>query len=77
MQQNNLNLQWDKGAALIGVVSLGLMLLWDQTPLKKWILPSALLAVVCAVIINALWVIMRSTWAIDRANLIQLPQPLG
>ncbi|KAB0625114.1 sulfate permease [Acinetobacter gandensis] len=73
VQQNNLNLQWDKGAALIGVVSLGLMLLWDQTPLKKWILPSALLAVVCAVIINALWVIMRSTWAIDSANLIQLP----
>lgn len=73
LQQNNLNVQWDKGAALIGVVSLGIMLLWDQTPLKKWILPSALLAVVCAVLINASWVIMRSTWAIDSGNLIQLP----
>lgn len=73
LQQNDLNVQWDKGAALIGVVSLGIMLLWDQTPLKKWILPSALLAVVCAVLINASWVIMRSTWAIDSGNLIQLP----
>ncbi|ENX50485.1 hypothetical protein F943_00352 [Acinetobacter ursingii NIPH 706] len=76
-QINQILLQFDQGAMLIGVVSLLLILAWDSSPLKKWVLPSALIAVVVAGLLNYLLVYLQSSWAIQPENLIQLPNLLS
>ena len=63
----------DAGAALIGLFSLLLILMWDCSPLKKYNIPSALVAVVLAAGINYLLVATQSPWAVSTSNLIQLP----
>ena len=63
----------DAGAALIGLFSLLLILMWDCSPLKKYNIPSALMAVVLAAGINYLLVATQSPWAVSTSNLIQLP----
>ena len=63
----------DAGAALIGLFSLLLILMWDCSPLKKYNIPSALMAVVLAAGINYLLVVTQSSWAVSTSNLIQLP----
>ncbi|MDQ1208930.1 carbonic anhydrase [Acinetobacter baylyi] len=68
--------QIDLGAMLIGFLSLLLILAWDSSPLKKWVLPSALIAVVAAALLNYLLVYFQSPWAIQPDNLIQLPKIL-
>lgn len=67
----------DEGAALIGILSLLLMLVWDGTKLKKLPLPSALLAVVFAGVLNFVFVKLGSNFAVTEQNLIRLPQILG
>ena len=69
--------QVDTGAALIGLLSLVLMLAWDSSPLKKLTLPSALMAVVLAALVNFVLVQTGSAWAIQTENLIQLPHLLS
>lgn len=66
----------DKGAALIGLLSLFLILAWDSSPLKKLVLPSALVAVVAAALLNFILMSMGSPLAVQNHNLIQLPNLL-
>ena len=63
----------DVGAALIGVLSVALILLWDQTPLKKLPLPSALIAVVFAGVLNWILIQSGSSLAVGDQHLIDLP----
>lgn len=63
----------DVGAAMIGVLSVALILLWDQTPLKKLQLPSALVAVVFAGVLNWLLIQFGSSFAVGNQHLIDLP----
>lgn len=63
----------DVGAALIGVLSVALILLWDQTPLKKLPLPSALIAVVFAGVLNWILIQTGSSLAVGDQHLIDLP----
>ncbi|PVZ85264.1 sulfate permease [Serratia sp. S1B] len=63
----------DVGAAVIGVLSVALILLWDQTPLKKLQLPSALVAVVFAGVLNWLLIQAGSSFAVGDQHLIDLP----
>ncbi len=66
----------DKGAALIGLLSLFLILAWDSSPLKKLVLPSALVAVVAAALLNFILMLIGSPLAVQDHNLIQLPNLL-
>lgn len=67
---------FDLGAALIGLLSLFLILVWDSSPLKKLTLPSALIAVVLAAGLNFILISIGSPWAVQTDNLIQLPNIL-
>ncbi|NUF53619.1 bifunctional SulP family inorganic anion transporter/carbonic anhydrase, partial [Acinetobacter seifertii] len=67
---------FDAGAALIGLLSLFLILAWDNSPLKKLAIPSALIAVVIAAVLNFVLMNMGSPWAVQTNNLIQLPNIL-
>ncbi|WP_286731727.1 SulP family inorganic anion transporter [Acinetobacter sp. UBA1297] len=66
----------DKGAALIGLLSLFLILAWDSSSLKKLVLPSALVAVVAAALLNFILMLIGSPLAVQNHNLIQLPNLL-
>ena len=68
--------KFDAGAALIGLLSLFLILAWDSSPLKKLALPSALIAVVLAAGFNFVLISIGSSWAVQSNNLIQLPNIL-
>ncbi len=68
--------KFDAGAALIGLLSLFLILAWDSSPLKKLALPSALIAVVLAAVFNFVLISIGSSWAVQSNNLIQLPNIL-
>lgn len=67
----------DSGATLVGVLSLLLILAWDATKLKKFPLPSILIAVIFAGVLNFVLVKMGSGFAVTEQNLIQLPKILG
>ena len=64
---------FDYGAALIGLISVALILVWDKTPLKKTQLPSALVAVVLAGVLNYLFIHLGSSLAVREEHLIHLP----
>ncbi|EYS16162.1 sulfate transporter family protein [Acinetobacter baumannii 25569_7] len=68
--------KFDAGAALIGLLSLFLILAWDSSPLKKLALPSALIAVVLAAVFNFVLISIGSSWAVQSNNLIKLPNIL-
>jgi len=61
------------GAAVIGLFSIALLMLWDRSKLKKSPLPSALVVVVLGVVINLILKKMGSTWAIQPSHLVQVP----
>lgn len=67
----------DAGATLVGVLSLLLILSWDATKLKKFPLPSILIAVIFAGVLNYILVKTGSSFAVTEQNLIQLPKILG
>lgn len=67
---------FDAGAAFIGLLSLFLILAWDSSPLKKLAIPSALIAVVIAAVLNFVLMNIGSPWAVQSNNLIQLPNIL-
>ncbi|WP_151978062.1 bifunctional SulP family inorganic anion transporter/carbonic anhydrase [Acinetobacter soli] len=73
----NPNIQLDAGAMVIGLLSVVVILVWDKTPLKKLILPSALIAVLVAAVLNYVLTYLQSPWAIQTENLIQLPNLLN
>lgn len=62
------------GAALVGLLSLGLLLLWDKVKLlKKSPVPSALLVVLLGVGLNLLFRRIGGAWAIGTSHLVQVP----
>jgi MFS superfamily sulfate permease-like transporter len=64
------------GVAVISIVSILVMIGWDRSPLKKKIpfIPSALVAVVVAVIINQIWITTGSRIQIsESSHLVNLP----
>ena len=63
----------DYGAALIGVLSIIIILAWDKTPLKKTPLPSALVAVVFAGLLNYIFIQTNSSLSVREEHLIRLP----
>lgn len=79
-QQNTFSELWatvsdiQPGAALIGLLSIALLLIWDRTKvLKKCPVPSALVVVVLGVVINMILKNMGSAWAIQPSHLVQVP----
>ena len=68
---------FDAGAALIGIMSMLLILVWDKTPLKRLPLPSALVAVVAAGLLNYTFMSTGSVLAVRPEHLIHLPNVLS
>lgn len=62
------------GAALVGLLSILLMVVWDKIPrLKKSPVPSPLLVVVFGVVVNLILRAMGSTWEISKSHLVEVP----
>jgi MFS superfamily sulfate permease-like transporter len=64
------------GVLVIALVSIALMIMWDRSSLKKKIpfIPSALVAVVVAVIVNQIWIGTGSGLQItEESHLVRLP----
>jgi MFS superfamily sulfate permease-like transporter len=64
------------GVAIVSVLSILIMVLWDRSKLKKKIpfIPSALVAVIAAVVINQIWIITGSKLQIaENSHLVNLP----
>ena len=68
-----LSVHFDYGAALIGLICVALIVVWDKTPLKKTPLPSALIAVVLAGLLNYVFTQTGSSLAVREEHLIHLP----
>ncbi|NHB56786.1 sulfate permease [Acinetobacter sp. 194] len=64
---------FDYGAGLIGLLSILLILVWDKTPLKKTQLPSALIAVIFAGMLNYIFIQTNSNLVVRNEHLIDLP----
>lgn len=67
------SIEWDRGSVVIGVLSVLFMLVWEQTRFKTGFIPSALIVVVVAVIINLMFMQFMPEWAVASQHLIQLP----
>ncbi len=61
------------GATLIGIACLLLLIVWENTRLKKSVFPAPLAAVLLGVIINELLIATGSSWAVGGAHLVQVP----
>jgi MFS superfamily sulfate permease-like transporter len=64
------------GVVIISLLSILIMVLWDKSPLKKKLpyVPSALVAVVLAVILNQVWIAAASSLqVVEESHLIKLP----
>lgn len=63
----------DYGAAIIGISSIFIILLWDKTPLKKMVVPSALIAVIFAGLLNYFFISTNSSLTVSTEHLVNLP----
>ncbi len=64
------------GVVIISLLSILVMVLWDKSPLKKKLpyIPSALVAVVLAIVLNQIWIATSSNLQIvEESHLIKLP----
>ena len=65
------------GSVLVGVVSLGLMLLWNTAPVRRqsWarLVPGALVAVLAALTVNQLLKNLAPDWQVRPEHLVKLP----
>ncbi|MDV6032855.1 MAG: sulfate transporter [Phycisphaera sp. RhM] len=62
------------GAAVVGLLSLALLLIWDRTkPLKNSIVPGPLVVVLVGVALQALFAGFGGAWTIDVTHLVQIP----
>tara|TARA_R110002094_G_scaffold90234_1_gene92877 strand:- start:499 stop:2787 length:2289 start_codon:yes stop_codon:yes gene_type:complete len=61
------------GAALVGLLSLLLLLVWHRTRLKKLLFPSALAAVLLGTLVNEILKLLGSDWAIAASHVVSLP----
>jgi MFS superfamily sulfate permease-like transporter len=63
------------GAALVGVVCLGTLIVWEKVLSKRTILPGALVAVVLGTLVNLVLQQTGSAWAIESSHLVKVPVP--
>jgi carbonic anhydrase/SulP family sulfate permease len=62
------------GAAVIGLLSIALLVFWDKfKPLKKSIVPAPLIVVLLGVGIGRLFQILGGRWVIEGSHLVQVP----
>lgn len=62
------------GAALVGLLSIVLMIVWDKVPkLKKSLVPAPLVVVLFGVVANFIMRGMKSSWEIASSHLVQVP----
>jgi carbonic anhydrase len=62
------------GAAAVGLVSIGVLVLWDKWKrLKKLLIPAPLVVVILGVLVNLLLRRYGSVWTIDSSHLVQVP----
>ena len=61
------------GAAIVGLISLGLLILWDRSALKKLPIPAPLAVVVLGTLIAFLLKPMGQLMAIGTSHLVQVP----
>lgn len=62
------------GALLLSVLSLGILILWDQKFMKRVaVLPGALVAVILGVVLNAFFTGSGSSLALEASHLVTLP----
>lgn len=61
------------GATLVGLVSLGVLIIWEKTPLKKTLFPGPLAAVLVGTGISLLLSARGSTWTIEATHLVAVP----
>ncbi|MFN0020303.1 MAG: SulP family inorganic anion transporter [Pirellulaceae bacterium] len=66
------------GAAVIGLFSLALLVLWDQIkPLKKSVIPAPLVVVVLGVGLQIAFKNFGGAWLIEDSHLVQVPKSLS
>ncbi len=69
------NIGW--GAAIITLISLAIIILWDRPQMKKFaffkFFPSALAAVIVSIAVNELYKVSFPQLLLDPSNLVQLP----
>lgn len=65
------------GAIVVTLISMGILLTWDNVPaLKKLkMLPGALVAVIAGILLNQLFLVTGSSLAISAEHLVTLPVP--
>ncbi|HVG16946.1 MAG TPA: SulP family inorganic anion transporter [Chitinophagaceae bacterium] len=66
----------ETGVAVVSIISILIIVFWDKSPLKKKLpfVPSALVAVLAAVLINQLWISMgNKLQIIEASHLVSLP----
>ncbi|MDG2222262.1 MAG: SulP family inorganic anion transporter [Rubripirellula sp.] len=62
------------GAAVIGIVSLAILLLWDRIPaLKRLVIPAPLFIVLFGVAVNWMFRSFGDPWLIEPSHLVQIP----
>lgn len=62
------------GAAIIGLLSLAMLLAWDRTArLKKSAVPASLVVAVLGVVLNLLFGRLGGQWLIEPSHLVQVP----
>lgn len=62
------------GAAMVGLLCLAVLILWDRIPrLKALIVPAPLVVVVLGVAVNSVLSALAPGWAISTAHLVQVP----
>lgn len=66
------------GAALVGIMSIAFLVMWDRIKkLKKSLVPAPLLVVVLGVIVSLLLRRAGGAWAIEPSHLVQVPIAKG
>ena len=61
------------GALAVGLASLGVLMAWDRTPLRRLKVPASLVAVLVGVAISEALRAKGSAWAIEPSHLVNLP----
>jgi len=61
------------GAMAIGVISVALLVVWDNTPLKKAPVPAALVVVAAGTGLSLLLGLKGGLWQVGEAHLVQVP----
>lgn len=66
--------EFQAGAAIIGLISLAILFLWDCVkPLKKSIIPAPLVVVVLGVALHLLFKRLGGSWTIESTHLVEVP----